>query len=147
MVKVALQILHSDSAKVTHVIAKQGLLHLLDYQKVSPSSEGISNEDAQELLSHYAALDQELKGLFANLSIGRTLYKDATIEPAKEIHAVEDAVRRIQKNLSSTSEQITKLDTQRQEKRSQATVYRSIADAAPELRSLRNFSYFYKAVG
>ena len=147
MVKVALQILHSDSAKVTHVIAKQGLLHLLDYQKISPSSEGISNEDAQELLSRYAALDQELKGLFANLSIGRTLYKDATIEPAKEIHAVEDAVRRIQKNLSSTSEQIAKLDAQRQEKRSQTAVYRSIADAAPELRSLRNFSYFYKAVG
>ncbi len=147
MMKVALQILHSDSAKVTHVIAKQGLFHLLDSQKLSPSTIKLGSEDVQETLTRYTMIEQGLKSLFQQLSIGRALRKDLEIEPLREIEVVEDAVKRIQNALSSTANEIGRIEREREEKSSQAMLLQSIVAAAPDLDVLRKFSYFYKRVG
>ena len=58
MVKVTLQVLHSDVARVTHVIAKQGLLHLLDSQKFSKHVGKVGNETFQKLMNRFTVLEQ-----------------------------------------------------------------------------------------
>ena len=147
MVNVALQVLHPDAAKVTHVIAKLGLFHLLDSQKFSKSSGKSGGETFQETIGRYAVLEQDLKSLLANLSIGRVIKKDMEVEPAKELDTLEDAVKRIQKNLQSPTEQIARFEKQREEKEHQWQLLRSIESAGPELEKVRKFTYFYKAVG
>ena len=147
MVKVVLQILHSDGAKVTHVIAKQGLLHLLDSHAQSKESETLFPDNPQQLITQYATLDQELKTLFQQLSLGRTIQKETSVEPAKEVDAIQDAVERIRKALQSVSNQILSIDRQRDEKRSQANLLRSIAAAASDLHTYEQFSYFHKVIG
>ncbi|MBD3307120.1 hypothetical protein GF339_11900 [candidate division KSB3 bacterium] len=147
MVNVTLQVLHSDVAKVTHVIARQGLLHLLDSQQFSKHVSKAGGETFQNLMARYTALEQQLKDLFTNLGIGRTLRKDLEVEPEKEIAAIEDAVNRIQRDLSAPAERITRLEKQRQEKAHQLDVLRSIASASADLEIVRKFSYFYRVVG
>lgn len=147
MVKVVLQILHSDGAKVTHVIAKQGLLHLLDSHGQSKESEALFPDDPQQLIAQYATLEQELKTLFQQLALGRTIQKETSVEPAKEVDAIRDAVDRIRKSLQSVSNQILSIDRQRDEKRSQANLLRSVAAASPDLSTYEKFSYFHKVIG
>ena len=147
MVNVALQVLHSDAAKVTHVIAKMGLFHLLDSQKFSKTVGKVGGEDFQDCMNRYTALDQELKQLFKNLSLARRIQKDLEIEPEKELNATEDAVKRIRKNLSQPSEQIARLETQREQKSEQLQLLRSISAAGSDLETVRKFNYLYKAVG
>ena len=147
MVNVALQVLHSDAAKVTHVIAKLGLFHLLDSQKLSKTAVKVGGVEFQDCMSRYAALEQELKQLFHNLSLTRKIRKDLEVEPEKELDVVEDAVTRIQKNLSLPSEQIARLETQREQKTEQLTLLRSISAAGPDLETVRKFSFFYKRIG
>ena len=69
MVKVTLQVLHSDVAKVTHVIANQGLLHLLDSQKFSQYVGKVGGEKFQDIMNRFTALERELSDMFTNLSI------------------------------------------------------------------------------
>ena len=147
MVKVALQVLHSDAAKVTHVIAKQGLFHLLDSQKFSQHAGKVGGEDFQDAMNRYTALEQELKDLFKNLSIGRTIRKDVEVEPVQEIETIEKAVKGVQKNLSVPSQQIARIEKQREAKASQLELLRSIAAAGTDLEILGKFSYVYKTVG
>ena len=149
MVRVVLQVLHSDAAKVTHVIAKQGLFHLLDSQKFSKYAEkaNVSGQDFQDLMSRYTGLEQELKNLFNTLSIGRTPRKDIEIEPAKEVQVIEDAVKRTQQELSNLSGKVERLEKQRTEKSHQLELLQSIASTGPDLETIRKFTYFYKAVG
>ncbi len=147
MVKVVLQILHSDGAKVTHVIAKQGLFHLLDSHALSKDSETFFFEDPQQLIAQYSTIEQELKTLFQQLSLGRTIQKDTSVEPSKEVEVIQEAVDRIRKSLQSVSNQIQSIDRQRDEKRSQANLLRSVASVAPDLRTYEQFSYFYKMIG
>ncbi|MDY0091836.1 MAG: hypothetical protein RBT80_03970 [Candidatus Vecturithrix sp.] len=149
MVRVVLQVLHSDAAKVTHVVAKQGLFHLLDSRQFSKfAGQGkVGGEAFQMLMNRYSTLDQELQNLFQTLSIHRTLRKDSEVEPAKEIDVIEDNVKRIRRDLSNLSEQLEQLEQQRQEKTRQLQLLRSIAASAPDLETIRKFTYFYRAVG
>jgi V/A-type H+-transporting ATPase subunit I len=147
MVNVTLQVLHSDTAKVTHVIAKQGLFHLLDSQKFFKDLGKVGGEEFQRTMNRYTGLDQELKEMFSNLSLSRTLRKDIEVEPIKEINAIEDSVRRIQKELRVPSEQLTQIEKQREEKEHQLHLLQSIASAGPDLEAVRKFTYFYKTVG
>lgn len=147
MVKVVLQILHSDGAKVTHVIAKQGLLHLLDSHAQSKESDTLFPDDPQQLITQYATLDQELKTLFQQLSLGRTIQKEISVEPAKEINAIQDAVERIRKALQNVSNQILSIERQRDEKHSQASLLKSVASVAIDLRTYEQFAYFHKVIG
>ncbi|PIE33390.1 hypothetical protein CSA56_11970 [candidate division KSB3 bacterium] len=147
MVKVSLQVLHSDSAKVTHVIAKQGLFHLLDSRKFSKTSGKSDGEEFKETIVSYSTLEQDLKNLFKSLSIGRVIKKDIEVEPLKELKVIEDAVKRIQKNLHSQTEKIARFQKQQEEKEHQLALLRSIESAGPDLDTVRKFTYFYKAVG
>ena len=147
MVNVALQVLHSDAAKVTHVIAKMGLFHLLDSRKLSQKAGKVGREDVQDCMSRYTALDQELKQLFDNLSLARKVRKDLEVEPEQQLKMLEDAVKRIQKNLSRPTEQISRLEKQREQKSEQLKLLRSISAAGSELETVRKFSYLYKQVG
>ncbi|GAK54666.1 H(+)-transporting two-sector ATPase [Candidatus Moduliflexus flocculans] len=147
MVKVVLQILHSDGAKVTHVIAKQGLLHLLDSHAQSKESDTLFPDDPQQLITQYATLDQELKTLFQQLSLGRTIQKEISVEPAKEVNAIQDAVERIRKALQNVSNQILSIERHRDEKRSQANLLKSVASVAVDLRTYEQFAYFHKVIG
>ncbi|MCP4398540.1 MAG: hypothetical protein GY801_14745 [bacterium] len=147
MVNVALQVLHSDAAKVTHVIAKLGLFHLLDSQKLSKTAGKVGGEEFQDCVSRYTALEQELKLLFKHLSLARKIRKDLEVEPEKELDALEDAVKRIQKSLSRPSEQIARTETQREQKSEQLKLLRSISAAGSDLETVRKFSYFYRSVG
>jgi len=147
MVKIVLQILHSDGAKVTHVIAKQGLLHLLDSHAQSRESESLFPENPQQLIAQYTTLEQALKTLFQQLSLARTIQKEISIEPGKEVDAIQDAVERIRKSLQSVSNQILSIERQRDEKRSQANLLRSVASVAADLRTYEQFSYFHKMIG
>ncbi|GAK55003.1 H(+)-transporting two-sector ATPase [Candidatus Vecturithrix granuli] len=149
MVRVVLQVLHSDAAKVTHVIAKQGLFHLLDSRQFAKfaGQAKVGGEAFQSLVSRFSALDQELQNMFHTLSIHRTLRKDIEIEPTKEIDAIEDSVKRIRRDLSNLSGQLEQLEQQREEKAQQVELLRSIAANAPDLETIRKFTYFYRAIG
>lgn len=149
MVRVVLQVLHSDAAKVTHVIAKQGLFHLLDSQQFAKfaGQAKVGGEAFQSLMSRFMTLDQELQSLFNTLSIHRILRKDIGVEPAKEIDAIEDSVKRIRRELSSLSDRLKRLEQQREEKSQQVELLRSIAADAPDLETIRKFTYFHRAVG
>ncbi len=149
MVRVTLQVLHSDVARVTHIIAKQGLLHLLDSQKFSKSRYAgkVGGEKFQALINRYSLLEQELQALFARLSITRKLKDDIEVEPPEDIEAIENDVKRIQKELQSLSGKVERLDKQREDKEQQLQLLRSIASAGPDLNTLRQFTYFYKTVG
>ncbi len=147
MVKVALQILHSDVAKVTHVIAKLGLFHLLDSRKLLNASGKSGREAVQEAISRYAVLDQDLNNLFRSLSIGRAVKKDLDVEPVGELDAIEDTVRRIQKSLRTSTEKIARFETQQKEQEHQLQLLRSIESAGTALETIGKFTYFYKTVG
>ncbi len=149
MVRVILQVLHSDVAKVTHIIAKQGLLHLLDSQQFSKSrSVGkAGGEEFQNIMNRYTLLEQELQTMLARLSITRKFKEDIEVEPAKEIEESEEAVNRIRKDLKTLSEQLERIDKQREDKEQQLALLRSIAAAGPDLDTIRKFTYFYKTVG
>jgi V/A-type H+-transporting ATPase subunit I len=147
MVKVTLQVLHSDTAKVTHVIAKQGLFHLLDSQKFFKYGGKVGGEKFQTLMSRFTSLEQELTNMFTNLSIGRKLRKDIEVEPEQEIDAIEQAVKRIQHDLSAPSEQLREIEKQRTEKMHQVGMLRSISAAGTDLKVAQQISYFYKTVG
>ena len=149
MVRVVLQVLHSDAAKVTHVIAKQGLFHLLDSRQFAKfaGQAKVGGDAFQSLMSRFTTLDQELQSLFNTLSIHRTLRKDIEVEPTKEIDTIEDSVKRIRRDLSNLSGQLEQLEHQREEKAQQVELLRSIAANAPDLETIRKFTYFYRAVG
>ncbi len=147
MVKVTLLVLHSDVAKVTHVIAKQGLLHLLDSQKFIKYVGKVGGENFQNLMNRFTLLDQELTTMFANLSIGRKLRKDIEVEPEQELETIEKAVKQIQKDLSVPSEQLRQIEQQRAEKEQRLRLLRSISDTGQDLEVVQKFSYFYKTVG
>lgn len=147
MVRVIVQVLHSDAAKVTHVIAKQGLLHLLDSQKFSKSLEKVGGEAFQDLITRFAVLEQELSNIFTRLSIERELRKDVTVEPDQEIVEIEKTVLQIQAELTSISEQIVQIEKQREAKEQRLRLLKAIAQAVPDLEIVRKFSYFYKAIG
>ncbi|PID58646.1 hypothetical protein CSB45_03630 [candidate division KSB3 bacterium] len=147
MVNVALQVLHSDAAKVTHVIAKMGLFHLLDSRELSKTAVKIGGEAFQECMSRYTALNQELKELCGRLSLARKVRKDLEVEPEQELQMIEDAVKRIQKKLSLPAEQITRLERQRKHASEQLALLRSISPAGADLEVIRKFSYLYKQVG
>lgn len=147
MVKVTLQVLRSDVARVTHVIAKQGLLHLLDSQKLAQTAGKVSDEKFQEILGRFTQVDQELKKLCDDLSIGRKIRKDIDVEPERDINDIEKTVRQIQRDLHAPAEQITRIETQRQEKIQRIELLRMIADAGADLKTVQKFSYFYKTVG
>ncbi len=147
MVKVSLQVLHSDAAKVTHAIAKQGLFHLLDSQKFLQHVGKAGGEKFEGLMDRYGKLEQDLKDIFKNLSLGRTIRKEIEVEPAKEIDAIEEAVKRTQHELKSPSDQLERIEKQRKTKEEQLQLLGSIASAGPDLELVRKFTYFYKAVG
>lgn len=147
MVKVTLQVLHSDVARVTHVIAKQGLLHLLDSQKFSKYVGKVGDETFQSLINRFTVLEQELNNMFINLSIGRRIRKDIEVEPEQEIEVIEQAVKRIQKELRAPSEQLKRIETQREEKEYRSRLLKSISATGPDLELVQRFSYFYKTVG
>ena len=121
MVRVTLQVLHSDVAKVTHVIAKQGLLHLLDSHKLSKSRYAgkSGSKESQGIMNRYTLLEQELQATFARLSISRKLKEDIEVDPSKEVEQIEGDVKRIQRELSSASKQLERLNKQREEKEQQ----------------------------
>ena len=147
MVNVVLQVLHSDAARVTHVIAKQGLLHLLDSKDFSKYVGKVGGEEFQDTLTRYVTLDQELKELFKNLALARTPKKEIESDPAKDIAPLERTLQRIQKELSSPAEQLKRIAKQQDEKTYQLQLYRSILAAASDLELTRKFAYFYKTVG
>jgi V/A-type H+/Na+-transporting ATPase subunit I len=147
MVKVALQVLYSDAAKVTHVIARQGLFHLLDSQQFSKYARKTDNEQVQQLIARYSQLEQELSAMFENLSIGRKLRRDITVEPDQEIGQLETTVQRIQHDLSKPSQQLQRIEEQRRQKAEQLELLQSLSDAGSDLEIVRQFSYFYKTVG
>jgi V/A-type H+-transporting ATPase subunit I len=147
MVKVTLQVLRSDVAKVTHVIAKQGLLHLLDSQKFIRQVGKVSDEEFQALMNRFTNLEQTVTTLCTDLSIGRKIRKDIEVEPEQEIDDLENAVKQIQKDLNVPSEQLKRIEQQREEKTQRLELLQSISEAGPDLQTVQKFSYFYKAVG
>jgi len=149
MVRVTLQVLHSDVAKVTHVIAKQGLLHLLDSHKLSGSRSAgkAGSEESQGIMNRYTLLEQELQAMLTRLSISRKLKEDMEIDPSKEIGPIEGDVKRIRKDLSTLSEQLERIDKQREAKEQQLQLLRLMVSAGSDLEIVRKFTYFYKTVG
>ena len=147
MVRVILQVLQSDTAKVTHVIAQQGLLHLLDSQKFSKHVGKVGGEKFQGLTDRFSFLEQELDKICATLCVGRKLRKDIAVEPEQEIEELEKAFNRIQTELVTVSEQLTQIEKQRAEKEQRLQLLKSISPAGPDLEIVRKFSYFYKTVG
>ncbi len=147
MVKVTLQVLRSDVAKVTHVIAKQGLLHLLDSQKFARQIGKVSDEQFLDILSRFNQLEQELSKTCAALSIGRKMRKDIEVEPEQELQDIETTVKRIQKDLAGPAEQLKRIQRQRDENHERLSLLRSISEAGPDLQTVQKFSYFYKSVG
>ncbi len=147
MVRVVLQVPHSDVAKVTHVIARQGLFHLLDSQSFSKKVGKVGGEEFQNIMSRFTTLDQELQEIFKNLSLSRTLKKDLAVDPFNDLDDIEKAVKKIKRDLSAPSDKIQRTTKQRDEKQHQLDLLRSIVSAAPDLETVRKFTYFYKAVG
>lgn len=147
MVKVTLQVLRSDVAKVTHVIAKQGLLHLLDSQKFARQVKKVSDEKFLDLLSRFNQLEQELSKICADLSIGRKMRKDIEVEPEQDLEDLETTVKRIRKDLTGPGEQLKRIQRQRDENRRRLELLRSISEAGADLQTVQKFSYFYKSIG
>ncbi len=147
MVKVALQVPHTDVAKVTHVIAKQGLFHLLDSQKFSKKAGKVGGEEFQEIMDRFTALEQELKDMFKHLSLSRILKKDLDVDPSNDVAVLEEAVKQIRSGISGPSDKIQRIEKQHEEKGNQLQLLRSIVSAGPDLDTVRKFTYFYKAVG
>lgn len=147
MVRITLQVLRSDVARVTHVIAKQGLLHLLDSQKFAKQVGKVSDEKFLDLLNRFNQLEQELSKMCTALSIGRKIRKDIEVEPEQDLQELETAVKRIQKDLTGPTEQLKRIQQQRDDNHQRLELLQSISEAGADLQTVQKFSYFYKSIG